>query len=65
MARPPRQGKKAVAADIQDLTRILNRAEQDEQRPAKVREQLCGHIREALQILLVGERTGQPVRKTG
>lgn len=64
MARPPSQGKAAVASDVQDLTRLLRRAEADTLRPAADRDALCEHLRSALNILLVGARTGQkPVRK--
>lgn len=68
MARPPKQGKKAVAANVQDLMRVLNRVEQDKslELSDKGREKLTGLLREALNIFLVGERAGQaPVRRTG
>ena len=64
MARPPSQGKAAVASDVQDLTRILRRVENDVNRPAGEKAELVAHLKGALTILLVGERTGQkPVRK--
>ena len=64
MARPPSQGEKAVASDVQDLTRILRRAEADTHRAPEEQRQLVSHLKGALTILLVGERTGhKPARK--
>jgi hypothetical protein len=65
MARPPSQGQKAVASDVQVLTRILNRIERDTHRPAKQQAELVGHLKSILQILLLGERTGLPAKKAG
>lgn len=66
MARPPSQGPAAIAEDVQDLTRILRRVEADTLRPATEKAKLSGHLKGALNILLVGERAGvKPARKTG
>ena len=71
MARPPSQGPAAIAEDVQDLTRILRRVESDTwvknaRRSAADRDKLCGFLKGALNVLLVGERVGdKPARKTG
>lgn len=66
MARPPSQGPAAIAEDVQDLTRILRRVESDTKRSAADRDKLCGFLKGALNVLLVGERVGdKPARKTG
>lgn len=66
MARPPSQGAKPIAKDIQDLTRILNRFESDTHRPKADKERITRCIKEVLGVLIVGERAGdKPARKTG
>lgn len=64
--RPPSQGAKAISQDVMDLTRILRRVESDGKRPAEDKEKLLACLKQALSILLVGERAGtRPVRRTG
>lgn len=66
MARPSSQGPQAIAQDVMDLTRILRRIERDTKRPKADKDKLIAHLKGALSVLLVGERTGdKPVRKTG
>lgn len=51
MSRPPKTGSTPIARDVQDILRVLNRAEQDESRDSEARRELCDHLRGAVAIL--------------
>lgn len=64
MARTPTQDPDILAQDIQRLTRILRRAQDNKTRPRKDNDELVNLLSRSI-ALLAGTARAQPVRRTG
>jgi hypothetical protein len=65
MARNPQHGPEANARDVQALTRVLNRVQQDTTRPAPDRDALIENLGKCISLLVLGRPARKAVRKAG
>lgn len=64
MARTPVQSPDILAQDMQRLTRILRRAQENKSRPRKENEELISCLNRSIAIL-AGTVRAEPARRTG
>ena len=63
MARPLKQGEAAISHDVDALNRVVRRVLADSKRSQKEKDEIVGHLNQALILLMTGKRTSPPPSK--
>lgn len=64
MPRPLKQGDEAISHDVDALNKISRRIMGDPKRPQSEKDEMVGHIKAVLAMLLVhGKRAASPIKR--
>lgn len=62
MSRPLKQGEEAISQDVMALTKVMRRIQGDPKRPDKEKDEMVGHLKAVLALLLTGKRARRPIK---